>query len=289
LTNPKQDRATTQDGILARIEDLKRHEEEQEEWNNGCVNHVGVLRSSCLLMSANEYMRSAVQYLATAAGLAVLSYGAYAGITWYRYGRVRHTSDSEAPDPLLDRFIPEYEAVERHQVRVAAPAEVTLSIASEMDLGQSAIIRGIFKGRELILGSEPGEARSQGLLVQTKALGWGVLAEIPGREIVMGAVTQPWMANVVFQAVPGPEFAAFDAPGYVKIVWTLRADPIGTTESLFRTETRVATTDPTARKRFRRYWSFVSPGIWLIRWASLGLVRKEAARRARHDTRGEPA
>src|SRR5947208_6990648 len=84
-----------------------------------------------------------------------------------------------------------------------------------------------------------------------KALGWGVLAEVPGREIVIGAVTQPWMANVVFHALPPAEFAAFDEPEYAKIVWTLRADPIAAGESLFRTETRVNTTDPEARRKFR--------------------------------------
>jgi hypothetical protein len=94
-----------------------------------------------------------------------------------------------------------------------------------------------------------------------KSLGWGVLAETPGREIVFGAVTKPWEANVVFRALPPDEFAAFDEPDYVKIVWNLRADPVGPDESVFRTETRVVTTNPAARTRFRWYWSFFSPGI----------------------------
>jgi hypothetical protein len=40
-------------------------------------------------------------------------------------------------------------------------------------------------------------------------------------------------------------------------------------------------TDAVARLRFRRYWSFVSPGIVLIRYATLGPLRAEAERRAR--------
>jgi hypothetical protein len=114
-----------------------------------------------------------------------------------------------------------------------------------------------------------------------RAIGWGVLAEVPGREIVMGAVTQPWMADVVFRPLPPGAFAAFDEPGYVKIAWTLRTDPIGDAESMFRTETRVATTDPAARAKFRRYWSFTSPGIILIRRLSLGPLKADAERRAR--------
>jgi hypothetical protein len=61
----------------------------------------------------------------------------------------------------------------------------------------------------------------------------------------------------------------------------LRADPIGERQSLFRTETRVTTTDAAARAKFRRYWACFSPGIVLIRWLSLWPLKREAERRAR--------
>ena len=147
---------------------------------------------------------------------------AYAGVAWYRYGQAPR-SDDEQGDELLDRFIPEYEVVERHQIRVNAPAAVVFAAASEQNLQQSAIVRAIFKARELALGATPDElTRPQGLVALCRSLGWGVLAEIPGREIVMGAVTQPWKANVVFRAIAPDRFATFDEPDYVKIVWTLR-------------------------------------------------------------------
>jgi len=41
------------------------------------------------------------------------------------------------------------------------------------------------------------------------------------------------------------------------------------------------TTDPAARAKFRRYWSFLSPGIIVIRWVSLRPLKAEAERRAR--------
>jgi hypothetical protein len=100
----------------------------------------------------------------------------------------------------------------------------------------------------------------------------------------MGAVTRPWEANVTFRALPPEQFAAFNEPGYVKIAWTIRADPITALESVFRTETRAVATDTDARIRFRRYWSFLSPGIIVIRWALLGPVRTEAERRARENS-----
>jgi hypothetical protein len=142
------------------------------------------------------------------------------------------------------------------------------------------VVRAIFKTREVVLGSEPDTAvHPRGLLALTKSIGWGVVAEVPGREVVMGAVTQPWYANVVFRPLSPDKFAAFNEPDYVKIVWTLRADAIGTNASIFRTETRAVATDVAARAKFRRYWSFLSPGIIVIRWASLRPLKAEAERR----------
>jgi hypothetical protein len=220
------------------------------------------------------------RWLAAGAGVAVGTYAALAASAWLRYGHARPAPEDEA-DAVLDRFMPAYDVVERHHIRVSAPADVTFAAASELDPNQSAIVRAIFRARELAMGSHPARRpEAAGFIPQMRGIGWGVLAEIPGREIVMGAVTQPWLADVVFRALPPGEFASFREPGYAKILWTLRADPIGDGESVFRTETRVTTTDPVARAKFRQYWAFVSPGIVIIRWMLLGPVKAEAERRA---------
>lgn len=225
-------------------------------------------------------VRRALKWAATALGLAAGAYAGYAGVTGMRYGHPAGASAGDW-DPLLDRFMPFYDIVERHHVRVSAPADVTFAAACDQDLMALPVVRTIFKAREVLLGSEPDTtSRPRGLLALTKSLGWGALAEVPDREVVMGAVTQPWEADVVFRPLPPAEFVAFNEPGYVKIVWTLRADPVDANASIFRTETRAIATDAAARARFRRYWSLLSPGIILIRWASLGPLKREAARRA---------
>ena len=233
-----------------------------------CMNH------------RTPFNRHAVQWLGLAAGAAAGAYAAYAGLTWRRYGKVTRAGSDEA-DALLDRFMPEYEVVERHHVRVSAPASVTFDAASEMDLEGSPLVRSIFRAREILLGATPDrQPRPRGLLAAARSFGWGVLAEVPGREVVLGAVTKPWEADVRFRALAPGEFAAFNEPGYVKIAWTIRADAVSDTESVFRTETRAIATDAFARSRFRRYWSLLSPGIIAIRWAMLGPVKHEAERRA---------
>ena len=226
--------------------------------------------------------KSAARWLGFGAGVAVATYGVYVGASWLRYGHAKRPGEAKDGDELLDRFMPAYEIAERHQVKVAAPADITFSTACAMDLEDSAIIRAIFKARELLLCASPqGNTLPRGLLAQTEAMGWTVLAEIPGREIVMGAITEPWKGTPVFKGVPPDQFAAFHEPGHVKIAWTLRADSAGPNKSVFRTETRAICTDAESRTKFRLYWSFLSPGIILIRKMSLGPLKKAAEYRAR--------
>lgn len=214
-------------------------------------------------------------------GVAAASYTGFAATTWMRYGRTASPAADEA-DPLLDIFMPIYDIAERHHVKVAAPADVTFGALMDTDLEDSTLIRAIFKGRELLMGAEPdAKATASSLVETTKKLGWVVLAEVPGHEIVMGAVTRPWEADVTFRGIPAEHFAAFDEPDYVKIVWTLRADGVSPMRSIARTETRAVATDAPARRKFRWYWARFSPGIILIREMSLCLVRKEAERRVR--------
>jgi hypothetical protein len=223
-----------------------------------------------------------------AAAAALLGLGCV-GAAWYRYGRV---AGPGRPSPLLDRFMPRYEIHERHETRVAAPVATTYAAARELDLRRSRLVRAIFRGRELLLGSDRAtDEGPPGLLAQAVRQGWAVLAETPGREIVLGAVTRPWEANVRFRGLPPERFAAFDEPGFVKIAWTLSAEPRGPAGSTARTETRVVATDPAARERFRRYWAVFSPGIRLIRRRALRLVRADAEQRYRAETapRAEPA
>jgi hypothetical protein len=242
-------------------------------------------------MDVNSRVLTALKWAASALGVAAGTYATWVGVTWLRYGHPARTA-AEYADPLLDQFIPVYEVAERHHIRIAAPADVTFAAACEQDLMALPLVRAIFKTREVVLGSESDAvARPRGLLALTKSIGWGVLADVPGKEVVMGAVTQPWYADVVFRPLPPDAFASFNEPGYVKIVWTLRADATSPHDSVFRTETRVVTTDAAARATFRWYWARFSPGIQLIRWLSLGPTRRDAERRARlgilsaHDAR----
>jgi hypothetical protein len=226
---------------------------------------------------------------AAAAGAGILAYGAWSAVAWARYGHPR--PERHPHDELLDRFIPDPEVDEYHQFEVISPAAITFAVAKGMDLQASPVIKGIFWLRAVpaLLRGEPFRHQGpRGLLEETLALGFGVLAEIPDREIVVGTYTQPWHQQVTFHPLPPEQFAAFDEPGYVKILYTVAAEPLGPDRSRFVTRTRAVTTDPESRRRFRRYWAPMSAGIILIRYLSLPMVKRESERRARHPAGGQP-
>jgi hypothetical protein len=216
-------------------------------------------------------MSGLVLYLALAGALV---YGCYIVITWWEFGTDRRTRDL---DPLLDRFLPDWEVAERHEIQVQAPFEMTYLAFRAVDFEDSPIIRFIFRLRQLFMrGAQREYQGPRTVRDRAVAMGWGVLMEIPGRALVLGAVTQPWVAAPVFRALPPDEFAAFNQPGYAKITWEIGADHAGWNSSVGYTETRVKLTDPASRRRFRRYWALVSPGIFLIRKVLLRRVRNQA-------------
>jgi hypothetical protein len=218
-----------------------------------------------------------------AAGATAFTAG-WAGVgtlTWLRYG-TRRTDLGHAG--LIDAVMPDPEVDECHEVHVDAPADVTFAAAAALDL-QGSPINAAVVGLRTLPARLRGEAvrataASAGLLAETRAIGWGELAADPGRELVMGAVCQPWEGEVVFRPLPPEAFTAFHEPGYAKIVWTLEVEPDGEQACVFRTRTRVGTTDAEARRQFRRYWSIFSPGILLIRLELLRMLRGAARRRA---------
>ena len=225
-------------------------------------------------------MRRAVKVIGGAVAAAAGAYGGYVVLTYLRLGRPSSEAARQSP---LDQVMPEYEVRDRHSVRVAAPATITFDAARWISFRDSRIARTLFALRALpgrLSGTPLAPVEQRPFLDEVITLGWRQLAETPDRQLIMGAVTQPWRQEVRFRGLPAEEFVAFRESGYAKIAWTLEVEPTGPSSSVFSTETRVVTTDPLSRERFRRYWAFLSPGILIIRYEMLRLVRAEAERRS---------
>lgn len=180
----------------------------------------------------------------------------------------------------LERFIPHPDVRERFETTIRAPAALVMDVAGEFDMQSLPAVKLIFRLRErLARATRVVPRKPQGILEETRALGWGLLAEQPGRFIVCGATCQPWLADVVFSAVAPDQFLAYAQPGQVKIAWTLEAAEIGPGLTRFGQETRAVATDLQSRIRFHRYWRWARFGIIAIRLLMLPAIRRAAERR----------
>jgi hypothetical protein len=156
-----------------------------------------------------------------------LQYSAYVAIAYVWFGRV---SREAAGNSQLDQLMPQYEVRERHSVAVSAPAETTLAAARDVSFQDSRIARAIFALRALperLRGIPPAPTERRPVFDEVTALGWRELVQTPGRQVIMGAVTQPWRQEVHFRGLPADEFVAFREPGYAKIAWTLEVEAAG--------------------------------------------------------------
>jgi hypothetical protein len=187
--------------------------------------------------------------------------------------------------PPASRFIPHPDAHDDHAIEIHAPADLVFDAAKHVDLVSDRLVSALIRIRAFVMRDRPAPPRATGGLVpETLALGWGVLSYSAGRTLIMGAVARPWARDVTFSAVEPSQFSSFCEPDLVKIVWTLEAEPRSAAVTCFRSETRVQATGPDARRRFRRYWFLVSPGVRLIRWRILRALRREAERRYRTES-----
>ena len=178
----------------------------------------------------------------------------------------------------LDHLIPSPDIRERFETTIKAPAALVMETAANFDMQSLPMVRAIFWLRDTVTRAPRATRKAQGLLAETQELGWGVLAEDPGRLIVCGAACQPWLANPGFTTISADRFVAYAEPNHVKIVWTLEADSLGPAVTRFAQETRAVATDDQARKRFRRYWRWARFGIVSIRLLLLPAIRRASQR-----------
>lgn len=191
-----------------------------------------------------------------------------------------------SPESPAAAFIPKPYVRDHREIVIAAPADLVFFDATRLNLQSLPIVRAVFKIRSWVMGDTfEAPTKPLGIVADTMVLGWGLLAHAPCRSIVMGAAARPWTRNVTFRTIAPEKFAAFAEPDYVKIVWTLEADPIGPERTCFRTETRVEPTNAAARRKFFWYWMAFGIGVRFIHWCLLRQLRRKALKH-HHDWGG---
>ena len=121
---------------------------------------------------------------------------------------------------LIGRFLPTYDLVEHHETTVETPVDVTYRAVRNFDLARSPVVLLLLFVRGLPrLFSGGGAAITEARLDQLIKSGFVVLAEEPGREIVLGVVGKFWRPTSAIHRIEPDEFTGFDTPGFAKAAW----------------------------------------------------------------------
>ncbi|MFS8084046.1 MAG: hypothetical protein ACMG6H_00280 [Acidobacteriota bacterium] len=182
---------------------------------------------------------------------------------------------------LIDSFAPNPDAVETHNILIhASRAEVYRALWTA-DLGGSTVIKLLLLMRSLpglVMQRHRPRPRNQKITLQTVIdSGFGVLAETPGEEIVIGVTGRFWRPTGNLSPFKRDDFDRPVAPGIARGVWNFSVNEIGDGRTVLSTETRVTCGDPASRRKFRAYWFFVRPFSGLIRRLMLRAVKRECA------------
>jgi hypothetical protein len=167
---------------------------------------------------------------------------------------------------LLDRHLARWDVRSRHEIMVNASASETYRATRDVDLGNSIPVVALFAVRavpHLLTGKA--EFRRELTLDSFSKLGFVVLEEEVGQEVVIGAVGKFWRPDSGLIRIEPRDFDAFDEPGYAKGALNFIVEDRGPTRTLLATETRVLCTDDRARRRFGLYWRLIGPFSGVIR------------------------
>ena len=182
---------------------------------------------------------------------------------------------------LIDSFAPNPDAAETHRIAIAAPPEVVYRTLWTADLGHSPIIKLL-----LALRSLPGFIahhslpENQAITLQTIIdSGFGLLAEDPDQELVLGVTGRFWRAAGNLSPFDRADFEKPVAAGFARAVWNFSLRDSQHDRTILATETRIICGDDSSRRKFRVYWILVRPFSGLIRQLMLRAVKHECESR----------
>ncbi|SIO19128.1 hypothetical protein [Halodesulfovibrio marinisediminis] len=166
---------------------------------------------------------------------------------------------------LLDSLLPEFDAVEYHEITVNKPVESVFDALKCVDFGASKTIATLFKLR----GIPSTHLTIQGLVDQGH---FSLLGEESPHELVLGLMVNK--APVPIES--GEAFATNSVAARMRIGCNYQCSRIDDTTTRLSTETRVAVTGTMSKVFFHCYWLFIKPFSGWIRRIMLRLVKEKA-------------
>lgn len=170
---------------------------------------------------------------------------------------------------LIDDFLPKYDFIETHDIKIRAAAATVFGLVNEIDLCESPIIRGLFFLRGL--------PNKHLRLSDLRKSNFEILGERTNQELLLGLAGKFWTLNGKLQKINAENFREFDEKGFAKAAWNFSVDGgESETETRLTTETRIRCLDRASRRSFKFYWTFIQPFSGLIRNEMLKIIKKKA-------------
>src|SRR5687768_6784386 len=110
----------------------------------------------------------------------------------------------------LDRVLPVWDFRERHSTRVDASPERVFAAVRQVTLAEMGAFRVLARLRGIRVPAD------RPVVEVATGSAWRVLADVPGKELVIGAIGQPWRLRGGDN--PAEDFITFGRPGYAKMV-----------------------------------------------------------------------
>jgi hypothetical protein len=171
----------------------------------------------------------------------------------------------------IDDVLPAWDWRSAHGTPAAASPERAAAAVREFN-GRDLPVTGALM-RVRTLGRRTFDDRP---IIQTMAK-IGLVTLIDDRyAVVLGGVISPWRVRGGHRAIAAAdELRDFAEPGWVRVATAFSVTPEGGACRV-RTETRIAATDDTARRRFGRYWRLIGPFSSITRREMLAAIRRRA-------------
>lgn len=189
---------------------------------------------------------------------------------------------------LIHELLPEPDITMRHAHGVDASPGRVFAALSTTDFGRSGLITLLFALRSIpaflihpiLTLSHLKRRRGKGGLTLDRITkdGFGLVAERPGQEIVLGVTGRFWKASAKLTPATRETFQRGPPPGEVLAAWNFLVEPAPDDHARLSTETRILAADVDTRLTFKRYWLVVHPGSALIRRSMLAAIAREARR-----------
>jgi len=174
---------------------------------------------------------------------------------------------AQAEPPRLDRWLPEYDISESQHILVEATMEETWVALRGLDF---AAVPGPFVRAGFALGRATLRRARQKAGLPERPLdrftfdnledyGRIKLSEVPGEEIVVGAVGRLWKPESMFAPLTPDEFKSVVRPGHFKAVVSFSVRPYDDRRTLLSYEVRIRGLDDEAKKSLVTTWKLLRP------------------------------